>query len=85
MLYREGANMRLDRLNAMEQYVLQNGTASLDDLANRFEVYTTQFAGILRNCSARAARSKRCTRVYACTTQVPCPCPYAPKGARGVT
>ncbi|NCB30832.1 MAG: DeoR/GlpR transcriptional regulator [Clostridia bacterium] len=30
--------MRLDRLNAMEQYVLQNGTATLEDLAKHFSV-----------------------------------------------
>ncbi len=32
--------MRLDRLNSMEQYILQNGTASLDDLATRFQIST---------------------------------------------
>ena len=30
--------MRLDRLNDMERYILQNGTASLDDLAAHFGV-----------------------------------------------
>lgn len=30
--------MRLDRLNEMENYVLQKGTASLDDLAEKFAV-----------------------------------------------
>ena len=30
--------MRLDRLNCMEQYILDKGTASLEDLAVQFSV-----------------------------------------------
>ena len=32
--------MRLDRLSAMEQYVLERGTASLEELAEKFDVST---------------------------------------------
>ncbi|MGO5052527.1 DeoR/GlpR family DNA-binding transcription regulator [Lachnospiraceae bacterium LCP25S3_G4] len=32
--------MRLDRLNSMEQYILQQGTVSLEDLASHFQVST---------------------------------------------
>lgn len=32
--------MRLDRLNAMEEFVIRNGSASLEDLANEFQIST---------------------------------------------
>lgn len=65
--------MRLDRLNAMEQYVLQNGTASLDDLANRFEVSTNTVRRDLAELLARGQIKKVYGGVSACTTQVPLP------------
>ena len=38
MFDESGDGVRLDRLNKMEQFVLRNGTATLEDLANEFQV-----------------------------------------------
>lgn len=52
--------MRMDRLNEMEQYILQRGTASLPDLAKHFGVSTNT---IRRDVNALISRG-RINKVY---------------------
>lgn len=52
--------MRIDRLNEMEQYILQSGTASLPDLAKHFGVSTNT---IRRDINALISRG-RINKVY---------------------
>lgn len=52
--------MRMDRLNEMEQYILQRGTASLPELADHFQVSTNT---IRRDIGALISRG-RISKVY---------------------
>ncbi len=74
--------MRLDRLNSMEQYILQNGTASLEDLATRFDISTNTVRRDLAELLDRGQIKKVYGGVSACTTQVPLPMSVRAERAR---
>lgn len=65
--------MRLDRLNAMEQYVLEKGTASLEDLAQKFEVSTNTVRRDLIDLLKRGKMTKVYGGVSAINGQAPVP------------
>lgn len=52
--------MRADRLNLMEEYIIQNGTVSLEDLAEQFQVSINTIRRDLKTLLAR----ERVTKVY---------------------
>jgi len=74
--------MRLNRLNAMEQYILQNGTASLEDLSTRFNISTNTVRRDLAELLARGQIKKVYGGVSASAAQVPLPMSVRAERAR---
>ncbi|HWR22245.1 MAG TPA: DeoR/GlpR family DNA-binding transcription regulator [Feifaniaceae bacterium] len=60
--------MRLDRLNSMEQHILQHGTASLEDLATRFHISTNTVRRDIAELLSRGQIKKVYGGVAACAT-----------------
>jgi len=65
--------MRLDRLNDMEQYILHNGTASLEDLSAKFDISTNTVRRDLAELLERGQIKKVYGGVAACAAPLPLP------------